>query len=217
MVTLNAVLGVAAIALGMALTPGPNMIYLVSRSVTQGRRAGLISLLGVACGFFVYLVAATAGVATIFALVPAVYTALKLAGAAYLLWLAFQVVRPGGKSVFAPKALPVDRPGKLFTMGLVTNLLNPKIAIMYVSLLPQFIDPARGGIAAQSFTLGLVQVAIGITVNGLVALSAGSISRFLGDRPGWLRAQRYVMGAALSVMAVRIVADRSRAVAAATP
>lgn len=217
MVTLNAVLGVAAIALGMALTPGPNMIYLVSRSVTQGRRAGLISLGGVACGFLVYLVAATAGVATIFALVPAVYTALKLAGAAFLLWLAFQAVRPGGKSVFAPTALPVDRPRKLFTMGLVTNLLNPKIAIMYVSLLPQFVDPARGSVAAQSFTLGLVQVAIGITVNGLIATSAGSISRFLGDRPGWLRAQRYVMGTVLGAMAVRIAADRSRAVATATP
>jgi threonine/homoserine/homoserine lactone efflux protein len=217
MVTLNAVLGVAAIALGMALTPGPNMIYLVSRSVTQGRRAGLISLGGVACGFFVYLVAATVGVATIFALVPAVYTALKLAGAAYLLWLAFQAVRPGGTSVFAPTALPVDRPGKLFTMGLVTNLLNPKIAIMYVSLLPQFVDPARGSVAAQSFTLGLVQVAIGITVNGLIATSAGSISRFLGDRPGWLKAQRYVMGTVLGAMAVQIAADRSRAVATATP
>ncbi len=217
MVTLNAALGVAAIALGMVLIPGPNMIYLVSRSVTQGRRAGLISLTGVACGFFVYLAAATAGVVTIFAVVPAIYTALKLAGAAYLLWLAFQAVRPGGASVFAPKALQVDRPRKLFTMGLVTNLLNPKIAIMYVSLLPQFIDPTRGDIAAQSFTLGMVQITIAITMNALIAMSAGSISRFLGTRPGWLRAQRYVMGTVLGAMAVRIAADRSRAVVAATP
>jgi threonine/homoserine/homoserine lactone efflux protein len=217
MVTLHAALGVAAIELGMVLIPGPNMIYLVSRTVTQGRRAGLISLAGVACGFFVYLIAATAGVVTIFALVPAVYTALKLAGAGYLLWLAFQALRPGGRSVFAPKALPADRPGKLFTVGLVTNLLNPKIAILYVSLLPQFVDPARGSIAAQSFTLGLVQIIIAITVNGLIAMSAGSISRFLGERPGWLTAQRYLMGTALGAMAVRIAADRSRAVVTAAP
>jgi threonine/homoserine/homoserine lactone efflux protein len=209
--------GVAAIELGMVLIPGPNMIYLVSRTVTQGRRAGLASLAGVAGGFFVYLVAATAGVATIFALVPAIYTALKLAGAAYLLWLAFQAVRPDGKSAFAPNALPLHRPGKLFTMGLVTNLLNPKIAIMYVSLLPQFVDPARGSVAAQIFTLGLVQITIAITVNGLIAMSAGSISRFLGDRPGWLKAQRYVMGTVLGALAVRIAADRSRAVVTATP
>ncbi len=217
MVTSNAVLGVAAIELGMVLIPGPNMLYLVSRSVTQGRRAGLISLAGVACGFFVYLVAATAGVAAIFALVPALYTALKLAGAAYLLWLAFQAVRPGGTSVFAPKALPVDRPGKLFTMGLVTNLFNPKIAIMYVSLLPQFVDPARGSVAVQSLVLGLVQITIAITVNGVIAMSAGSIFRLLGQRPGWLKVQRYVMGTALGAMAVRLAADRSRAVVTAMP
>jgi threonine/homoserine/homoserine lactone efflux protein len=217
MITLNAALGVAAIELGMVLIPGPNMIYLVSRTVTQGRRAGLASLAGVACGFFVYLVAATAGMATIFALEPAIYTALKLAGAAYLLWLAFQAVRPGGTSLFAPRALPVDRPGKLFTMGLVTNLLNPKIAILYVSLLPQFVDPTRGSVAAQTFLLGLVQITIAITVNGLIAMSAGSISRFLGDRPAWLKAQRYVMGTVLGALAVRIAADRSRAVVTATP
>lgn len=217
MITISAVLGVAAIELGMVLIPGPNMIYLVSRTVTQGRRAGLISLAGVACGFLVYLIAATAGVATIFALVPALYTALKLAGAAYLLWLAFQTMRPGGKTAFAPQPLPADRPGKLFTVGLLTNLLNPKIAIMYVSLLPQFVDPARGSVAVQTFLLGLVQITIAITVNGLIAMSAGSISRFLGDRPGWLRAQRYVMGTMLGAMAVRIAADRSRAAVTATP
>jgi threonine/homoserine/homoserine lactone efflux protein len=216
-ITLHAALGVAAIELGMVLIPGPNMIYLVSRSVTQGRRAGLLSLAGVACGFLVYLVAATAGVATVFAVVPALYTALKLAGAAYLLWLAFQAVRPGGRPVFALRALPADPPGKLFTMGLVTNLLNPKIAILYVSLLPQFVDPARGGVAAQSFALGLVQIIIAITVNGLIALCAGSIARFLGERPGWLKAQRYVLGTVLGGLAVRIAADRSRAVASVTP
>ncbi|MFD9890541.1 LysE family translocator [Amycolatopsis sp. NPDC059027] len=116
-----------------------------------------------------------------------------------------------------PGALPADRPGKLFTMGLVTNLLNPKIAIMYVSLLPQFVVPAQGSVAAQSLTLGLVQITIAITVNGLIAMSAGSIARFLGDRPGWLKAQRYVMGMVLGVLAVRIAADRSRAVVTATP
>ncbi|MFE0112738.1 LysE family translocator [Amycolatopsis sp. NPDC059019] len=105
----------------------------------------------------------------------------------------------------------------MFTMGLVTNLLNPKIAIMYVSLLPQFVVPAQGSVAAQSLTLGLVQITIAITVNGLIAMSAGSIARFLGDRPGWLKAQRYVMGMVLGVLAVRIAADRSRAVVTATP
>ncbi|MEV6521592.1 LysE family translocator [Longispora sp. NPDC051575] len=215
MVSLSAVLGVAAVELGMALIPGPNMIYVASRSITQGRRAGLISLAGVAAGFLVYLAAATAGLVAIFTVVPALYTALKLAGAAYLLYLAWQAVRPGGTSVFAPRELPADRPGRLFTMGLVTNLLNPKIAILYVSLLPQFIDPARGHVAAQSFLLGLVQITIGITVNGAVMLAAGSIAGLLGRRPGWLRIQRYLMGTVLAGLAVRIAADRSKGLAVA--
>ena len=215
MIGTGAAIGIAAVALGLVLTPGPNMIYLVSRSVTQGRRAGLISLAGVAAGFLVYLLAATAGIATVFAVVPAVYTAIKFAGAAYLLWLAWKAVRPGGESAFAPKPLPPDRPRRLFSMGLVTNLLNPKIAILYVSLLPQFVDPARGHVGTQSLLLGLIQIGIALSVNALIVLTAGSVSAFLARRPGWLRVQRYVMGTVLAGLAVRIAADRSRAVAAA--
>ncbi|MEV4438657.1 LysE family translocator [Streptomyces sp. NPDC049577] len=204
MISAQALTGIAIVALGMVLSPGPNMIYLVSRSVTQGRRAGLISLLGVATGFLCYLLAATVGIATLFATVPAVYTALKLAGAAYLGWLAWCTLRPGGTSVFAPQPLPPDPPRKLFTMGLVTNLLNPKIAILYVSVLPQFVDPDRGSIPVQSLELGLVQIAIAITVNGLIASTAGSIAGFLRDRPTWLRTQRVVMGLVLAGVAVRV-------------
>jgi threonine/homoserine/homoserine lactone efflux protein len=122
----GAVAGIAAVALGLVLTPGPNMIYLVSRSITQGRRAGLVSLGGVAVGFCVYLVAVTAGIVAVFAVVPIAYTTIKLAGAGYLLWLAWKAVKPGGESVFAPGPLPPDTPRRLFTMGLVTCLLNPR-------------------------------------------------------------------------------------------
>lgn len=210
MISFSALAGISAIALGLVLTPGPNMIYLVSRSITQGRKAGMISLTGVAVGFFVYLLAATAGIATVFALVPALYTAIKLAGAAYLLWLAWQAIRPGGTSAFAPEAMPVDPARRLFTMGMVTNLLNPKIAILYVSLLPQFVDPALGSVAVQSLLLGLTQIAIALTVNALIVLSAGSIAAFLARRPTWLRIQRYLMGTVLAGLAVKIALDRSR-------
>ncbi|MFE9428564.1 LysE family translocator [Kitasatospora sp. NPDC006697] len=209
----HALLGIAAVALGMVLTPGPNMIYLVSRSIAQGRRAGLLSLAGVATGFLVYLTAVTAGVAALFAVVPLLYTALKLAGAGYLLWLAWQAVRPGGTAVFAPRELPPDPPRKLFAMGFLTCLLNPKIAIIYVSLLPQFVRPERGHVAAQSFLLGLVQIAVAVTVNGLIALSAGTIAGFLNRRPVWLRIQRYVMGTVLGALALHLAADRAKAVA----
>jgi len=210
-VTGTAIAGIAIIALGLVLTPGPNMIYLVSRSITQGRRAGLLSLLGVAAGFGVYLAAAAAGLATVFVAVPAAYTALKVAGAGYLLYLAWQALRPGGSSVFTPRELPVDPARRLVAMGLVTNLLNPKIAVLYVSLLPQFIDPARGSVAAQSLVLGAVQIGIALTVNALIVLCAGSIAAFLGGRPTWLRVQRGLMGVVLGALAVRLLADRSPA------
>ncbi|WP_396448526.1 LysE family translocator [Actinomadura sp.] len=204
MISLTAAAAVAAFALGLVLTPGPNMIYLVSRSVTQGRRAGLVSLGGVAAGFLVYVAAATAGLTAVFTLVPAVYTVIKLAGAAYLLWLAWQALRPGGTTAFAPKELPADPPRRLFTMGLVTNLLNPKIAILYVSLLPQFADPGRGHMAVQIMLLGLLQITIAITVNGLIVLGAGGIAAFLARRPGWQRVQRYLMGSVLAGLALQI-------------
>ncbi|MQY09034.1 LysE family translocator [Actinomadura macrotermitis] len=211
MVSSAAIAAAAAIALGMVMTPGPNMIYLASRTITQGRRAGLISLGGVATGFAVYVSVTTAGLSAVFAAVPAGYTAIKVGGALYLLWLAVQAVRPGGATAFAPKELPADRPRRLYTMGLVTSLLNPKIAVLYVSLLPQLADPAAGPVAPQILLLGLTQVAVAVTVNGLVVLSAGSIAGFLARRPGWQRAQRYLMGTVLAALAVRIGLDRSRA------
>ncbi|MGV9268601.1 LysE family translocator [Kitasatospora sp. NPDC003701] len=215
MVSLGAIAAIAAVEAGMVLIPGPNMIYLVSRSVAQGRRAGLTSLAGVSVGFLAYLVAATAGIAAVFALVPEIYLAIKLVGAGYLLWLAWKAVRPGGSSAFAPKELTPDRPARLFGMGLLTCLLNPKIAVLYVSLLPQFVEPDRGHVAVQSLLLGLTQIAVGVAGNAMFVLMAGSVSAFFARRPGWQRVQRYLVGTALAGFAVRIAADRSRAVVAA--
>lgn len=210
MIGTTAIAGVALASLGLVLTPGPNMMYLVSRTVSQGRRAGLVSLCGVAVGFLAYLSAATAGITTIFAVVPELYLALKLAGALYIGWLAWKTLKPGGTSPFAPTELPADRPGKLFGMGLLTNLLNPKIAIMYMALIPQFVVPAHGRIWLQSLCLGSVQVIIAVTVNGLIVVGAGTIAAFLGERPLWLRIQRWVTGTMLGAIAVLLASDRTR-------
>ena len=214
MISVSAGVGIALVALGLVLTPGPNMLYLVSRSITQGRAAGLISLLGVATGFLVYLAAAVAGIATVFANVPVAYTALKLAGAAYLLYLAWQALRPGATAVFAARELPVDGPRRLFVMGMVTNLLNPKIAVLYVSLLPQFIDPDRGSVAMQSLALGSIQIVIALGLNCVIVLTAGTLAVFLARRPGWLRTQRYLMGGVLGALALRLATEKSRSAVA---
>ncbi|WP_132289548.1 LysE family translocator [Kribbella sp. VKM Ac-2568] len=210
MISTEAVIGIALVELGLVVIPGPNMIYLVSRSVAQGRRAGLTSLAGVGVGFLVYLLAATAGLATLFALVPEIYVTLKLAGAAYLLWLAWNALRPGGSSAFTPNELEPDRPRKLFGMGLLTCLLNPKIAILYISLLPQFVDPSRGHVGTQSLLLGLTQLAVGVLVNAVFVITAGSVALFFSRKPLWMRVHRYLTGTALAVFAVRLATDQAR-------
>lgn len=202
-------LAFALVSLGMVLTPGPNMIYLISRSITQGFGAGLISLGGVALGFVFYMLCAAFGITALVFAVPYAYDALRFAGAAYLLWLAWQAVKPGGQSPFQVRKLPVDGPRKLFVMGLVTNLLNPKIAMLYLSLLPQFIDP-NGNILAQSVALGFTQIAVSVTVNTMIALAAGSIATFLGARPLWLLVQRWLMGTVLAGLAVRMALEARR-------
>lgn len=204
-------LAFALISLGMVLTPGPNMVYLISRSICQGRKAGLISLGGVALGFVVYMLCAALGITALLMAVPFAYDTLRLSGALYLLYLAWQAVKPGGRSPFQVRDLPADSPRRLFAMGLVTNLLNPKIAVMYLSLLPQFISPVgHGSVLGQSLVLGATQIVISVSVNGLIALTAGSIAVFLGGRPLWQTLQRWLMGTVLAGLAVRMALESRR-------
>ncbi|WP_144185734.1 LysE family translocator [Elioraea rosea] len=201
-----ALLAFAAISLGMVLTPGPNMIYLISRSIAQGRAAGLISLLGVALGFVFYMVAAALGITALVMAVPYAYDALRLAGAAYLAWLAWQAFT-GRATPFAPKRLPRHDARRLFAMGFVTNLLNPKIAVMYLSLLPQFIDPSAGSVLTQSIALGTTQIAISMAVNALIILGAVQVAVLLATRPLFARVQRWLMGTVLAALAARMATD----------
>ena len=207
---LTPLLGFALISLGIALTPGPNMIYLISRSITQGPAAGIVSLGGVALGFVFYMLCAAFGITALLFAVPYAYDALRFAGAAYLLWLAWQAVKPNGRSPFQVKKLQGDGPRKLFAMGFVTNLLNPKIAMLYLALLPQFIDPTAS-VLTQSLALGAIQIVISVSVNAGIALAAGSIARFLGTRPSWLLVQRWLMGTVLAGLAVKMAFEAKRA------
>ncbi|PSJ58489.1 LysE family translocator [Pseudaminobacter soli (ex Li et al. 2025)] len=200
----------ALIALGMVLTPGPNMIYLISRSLSQGPVAGLISLGGVALGFVFYILFAAFGITALVLAVPYAYDALRFAGAMYLLYLAWQALKPGGHSPFQVRQLPKDRPRKLFMMGLMTNLLNPKVAVLYLSLLPQFIDPKIGSVFTQLLVLGVTQVTISLTVNAIIAVMAGSIATFLAGRPFWMVVQRWLMGTVLVGLALRMATEAQR-------
>ena len=208
MPSLASLLGFVLVALGVAVTPGPNMIYVISRSLTQGVAAGLISLGGVALGLVFYMLCAALGISALLFAVPYAYDAMRFASAAYLLWLAWQALKPGAASPFQVKKLREDGAGKLFAIGLLTNLLNPKIAMLYLALLPQFIDPAAGSVLTQSLVLGSAQILIGVSVNATIAFAAGSIAAFLGTRPTWLLIQRWLMGTVLAGIAVRMALEK---------
>ena len=209
MPTTSNLIAFATLAVAVVLTPGPNMIYMISRAIMQGRIAGIIAFGGVALGFIVYLLCAAFGLTAIVFAVPYAYDVLRFAGAAYLAWLAFQALRPGGKSPFQVRTLPVASPRRLFLMGLLTSLLNPKMAIFYLALLPNFIDPT-GNVLGQSIALGSLHIVISIAINMSIACAAGSIAAFLMARPKWLLAQRWVMGTMLGALAMHMALESRR-------
>jgi threonine/homoserine/homoserine lactone efflux protein len=195
-------LGLFAFAvLLLVLTPGPVWIYLISRTLAQGRRAGYFSLLGVIAGVIVHVLLAALGLSVVLLAIPLAFDAIKLAGAAYLLWLAVSTLRGGGMNVEAqPLAAVPDR--VLLRQGFIASTLNPKVAVFYLSLFPQFIGPGAGSVFAQSLVLGVVHVGISTLFDGLLVTIAGALATWFAARPLWLRTQRWFLGGAFGVLAV---------------
>ena len=200
----------AALSLGLALTPGPNMLYLVSRSLARGTGAGMVSLLGWQAGSLAIMLCAAAGITAALLAIPYAWDVLRLGGAAYLLFLAWQCVRPGGQPLFAPRPMPQEPAARLFAVGFATAALNPKVALFYMAVLPPFIDPSRGSPFLQAAVLGAVQIAVCAASHAVLVWGAAATARFLGGRPAWLAVQRWVLGAALGLLAVKL-ATQARA------
>lgn len=194
----------------LVLTPGPNLLYLVSRTLCQGRHAGIVSLAGTTTGFLFHVVAASLGLSAVFVAVPWAYDALRYAGAAYLLYLAADALRPQSAGLFAPRRLPVAGRWRLFRIGALTSILNPKVALFYVALFPQFVDPQRGSVLLQSLLLGSIQIGVSVVGDLLFVLAAARIARFLAGRPLWAAAQRWLLGLVFAAIAVRLLADERR-------
>lgn len=211
MLTVQELAWFALAALVLVLTPGPNMIYCISRTLCQGRSAGLMSLGGVVLGFVVHLLAASFGLTALLLAVPLAFDTIKLAGAMYLLWLAWQAVKPGGLAPFETRELPYDPPRTLFLMGFMTNLLNPKVAMFYLSFFPQFLHPERGELLLQSLSLGTVQIGISTGVNTVLICFAAGMAGFLNRNRRWMRVQRYAMGSVLGLLALRLLSEKRAA------
>jgi len=200
----------AALSLGLAVTPGPNMLYLVSRSLAQGTRAGMISLVGCQTGSFAIMICAAAGITAALLAVPYAWDVLRLGGAAYLAWLAWQCVKPGGQPIFSPRPMPQEPAARLFWVGFATAALNPKVALFYMAVLPPFLDPSRGNVFVQAAVLGFVQIAICAIWDAVLVWGAAGTARFLSTKPLWMAAQRWVLGAALGLLAVKLATESRR-------
>lgn len=210
MIPISQLLIFALAAFVLVISPGPNMIYLISRSITQGRKAGIISLIGVICGFLFHIIMVSFGLTAVLLAVPLAYGILKTLGVIYLLYLAYQAIKPGSKNIFAVNdEIPHEEPKKLFLTGFLTNVLNPKVAIFYLSFFPQFIKSEYGSVTVQCFQLGITQVSISFLVNFVIVLSASRVAVFFSKSPYWLKAQKWFMASILTFLAVKMAVSKA--------
>lgn len=194
----------APFAFLLAITPGPDMLYVMTRSIAQGRAAGLVSVLGFCAGCYIHGLAAALGLSSLFAAAPLAYDILRFAGALYLLWLAWSSIR--NPSVFAGTDGIVPRAAlwSVFRQALIGNMLNPKVILFFVALFPQFVDPSKGSIILQALLLVTTLNIVGGLVNGSIAMAAGRFGTWMAVRPGWQKVQRWLMATVFAGIAVRI-------------
>jgi len=196
--------------LTLTMTPGPDMLLIASRSASQGRAAGFATLAGIQAGTYCHALAAAFGLSQLFLVVPVAYDIVRYAGAAYLLYLAWKTIRSGGPAA-APRPDPARRAiGTMFWQGLLTNLLNPKMALFVLALFPQFVQPEAGSVALQIMLLATVLNAIGIVVNGAVIVAASRLGRLFTGSGRWRRLPQYLLGAVFAGLAVRLAVDARR-------
>jgi threonine/homoserine/homoserine lactone efflux protein len=170
----------AAAALALLVVPGPAVLYIVTRSIDQGRRAGMASVAGIHTGSVVHVAAAAVGLSAVLAASATAFTVVKLSGAAYLIAIGVRklLTKPDGAEAhaLAPRIVGLRR---AYAQGVVVNVLNPKTALFFLAFLPQFVDPDRGSVTAQTVVLGLTFIALGILSDGTYALVAGSLGQRL--------------------------------------
>lgn len=191
------------VTLGILVVPGPDVLYVMARTLGQGRRAGLLSVAGIGAGVLVHTVLAAFGLAQLFRHVPAAYHLVKYAGIAYLVYLAVRVLRERGGELGADGLPRRDPPLRLVGQAFLTNLLNPKAALFFVALLPQFTDPAAPEpMFAQLLGLGLIVVLLSVIVNLVYALLAARLSSAVARSPRADRMQRWLSASTLGLIAV---------------
>ena len=183
-------------AIALLLTPGPAVLYIVTRSVEQGRAAGLVSVVGICSGTLVHVVAATLGLSALLVSSARAFTTVRYAGAAYLIVLGIQTLARRPPPV-ADIAIERAALRSVFTQGVIVNVLNPHTALFFFAFLPQFVNPSRGHVPAQMLALGLLFVGLSATTDSAWAIAAGTAGDWIRRHPRFTAGQRYVTGGAL--------------------
>lgn len=173
----------AVAAFALVVIPGPNLIYIVTRGIQQGRRAAVVSSMGVQTGMMVHIILATLGLSALIARVPLVLDVLRYAGGGYLMWLGISLLRKRHAPLDAPVTLRPASMLSLFLHGLVINLLNPKVVLFVLALLPQFVDPRVGSTATQMLVLGSVLIVVALTIDSCYAFASGTVGAWLRHHP----------------------------------
>lgn len=209
MIPLDTWLLFAAACLALAIAPGPNHVYLVARTLANGRAAGFVSLAGTSSGLALHAAAAALGLSAVLAAVPAAYDVLRWAGAAYLLFVAWQTLRAPLAPVEGVKASRMAA-GTLFRDGALTGILNPKVALFQLAFFPQFLDPAHGSLLVQGLLLGGTQLAVVAGYDALLIVAAGSVRGWFGARPAWAAASRRLVAGVFALLALRLLVDERK-------
>lgn len=195
--------------IGFALIPGPDVICILTNAVTRGTRAGAAVCAGIACAALVHVAAASLGLTAFLAAVPTAFVAVKAAGAAYLVWLGWQMLRRPA-ALDAAMNDTASRWRSPFAQGAVSNLLNPKIAIFFLAILPQFVDPTLGHPGPQTAVLGLASIVSGTAVNLCTAALGGRARRCLSALPMLFQRLQQMAGMALVGIGVKVALERAR-------
>ena len=195
-------------SLALTVVPGPDMVYVLTRGVSQGRSAGLVSAAGVCCGVLVHTAFAAVGLSAILAQSAVAFSVVKYAGAAYLVYLGIRTILD--KEGFAsPGRAERARLPIVFRQGMLTNVLNPKVALFFLAFLPQFVEPA-GSTGWQMLALGVAFTLVGLAVLSVVALCSGALGEWLRGRPAFAGALRWLTGSVLVALGLRLAVPERR-------
>lgn len=194
MPTIPTLLAFTLAALLLVVVPGPNLVYIITRGIDQGRRAAVVSALGVETGTLVHVLLTTIGLSAVIASSELLFTIIRFAGAGYLIWLGIVNIRSRPSDLSLDPDLPRMRLRRVYAQGVIVNVLNPKVAIFFLAFLPQFVDPDRGGAPLQILVLGIVLVLVGVASDMVYAAASGQIGTWLNARPAVARQRQRFSG-----------------------